>query len=47
MWKIIDKGVYLHAFTDGRDVDPKSGKGFVERIEKKLTKQWATRLNYW
>ena len=25
--------VYLHAFTDGRDVDPKSGKGFVEDIE--------------
>ena len=23
---------YLHAFTDGRDVDPKSGKGFVEDI---------------
>ncbi|MGC1516799.1 MAG: 2,3-bisphosphoglycerate-independent phosphoglycerate mutase [Maribacter sp.] len=28
-----DSGVeqmYLHAFTDGRDVDPKSGKGFLE-----------------
>ncbi|WGK65189.1 2,3-bisphosphoglycerate-independent phosphoglycerate mutase [Croceiramulus getboli] len=24
--------VYIHAFTDGRDVDPKSGKGFVEDI---------------
>ncbi len=23
---------YLHAFTDGRDVDPKSGKSFVEDI---------------
>lgn len=23
---------YIHAFTDGRDVDPKSGKGFVEDI---------------
>jgi 2,3-bisphosphoglycerate-independent phosphoglycerate mutase len=23
------KKVYLHAFTDGRDVDPKSGKGFI------------------
>tara|TARA_B110000444_G_scaffold152465_1_gene142669 strand:- start:355 stop:1881 length:1527 start_codon:yes stop_codon:yes gene_type:complete len=29
--------VFLHAFTDGRDVDPQSGKTFVERIEKKLT----------
>ena len=32
------KGVFLHAFTDGRDVDPKSGLGFIERIEKKLEK---------
>lgn len=23
---------YIHAFTDGRDVDPKSGKGFVEDL---------------
>ena len=26
------KNVYVHAFTDGRDVDPKSGKGFLEDI---------------
>jgi len=26
--------VYLHAFTDGRDVDPKSGKGFIADIVK-------------
>ncbi|MEE9362885.1 MAG: 2,3-bisphosphoglycerate-independent phosphoglycerate mutase [Cellulophaga sp.] len=24
--------VYIHAFTDGRDVDPKSGKGYVENL---------------
>ncbi|MDC3241009.1 2,3-bisphosphoglycerate-independent phosphoglycerate mutase [Flavobacteriaceae bacterium] len=30
--------VFLHAFTDGRDVDPQSGIGFVDRIEKKLEK---------
>ena len=24
--------MYLHAFTDGRDVDPKSGKGYLEDI---------------
>ncbi len=24
--------VYVHAFTDGRDVDPRSGKGFLEEI---------------
>jgi 2,3-bisphosphoglycerate-independent phosphoglycerate mutase len=28
--------VFLHAFTDGRDVDPKSGKKFVNQIENKL-----------
>jgi 2,3-bisphosphoglycerate-independent phosphoglycerate mutase len=30
--------VFLHAFTDGRDCDPKSGKGFIEDIEKHLSK---------
>jgi 2,3-bisphosphoglycerate-independent phosphoglycerate mutase len=24
--------VYIHAFTDGRDCDPKSGKGFIQEI---------------
>ena len=24
---------FVHAFTDGRDVDPKSGKGFIEDLE--------------
>ncbi len=24
--------MYVHAFTDGRDVDPKSGKGFLEDL---------------
>ena len=28
--------VFIHAFTDGRDVDPKSGLGFIERLEKKI-----------
>ena len=27
------KKVFVHAFTDGRDVDPKSGKGFIEDIQ--------------
>ena len=30
------KEFYLHAFTDGRDVDPQSGIHFVESIEKKM-----------
>ncbi len=30
------KNMFVHAFTDGRDVDPKSGKGFVESLEKEL-----------
>lgn len=29
--------VFLHAFTDGRDVDPQSGINFVDRVEKKLS----------
>jgi 2,3-bisphosphoglycerate-independent phosphoglycerate mutase len=26
--------VFIHAFTDGRDTDPKSGKGYVTEVEK-------------
>ncbi len=33
--------VYVHAFTDGRDVDPKSGKGFIEDLQKYLVKTKA------
>lgn len=28
----LDK-MFIHAFTDGRDVDPKSGKGYLENLE--------------
>jgi len=28
--------VFVHAFTDGRDVDPKSGYGFISDLEDKL-----------
>ncbi|MGB6269451.1 MAG: 2,3-bisphosphoglycerate-independent phosphoglycerate mutase [Olleya sp.] len=28
---------YVHAFTDGRDVDPKSGKGYIEKLEAYIT----------
>jgi len=31
----IDK-VYVHAFMDGRDTDPRSGKGFLEELEAKM-----------
>jgi 2,3-bisphosphoglycerate-independent phosphoglycerate mutase len=27
------KDVFVHAFTDGRDVDPKSGKNYIENLE--------------
>jgi 2,3-bisphosphoglycerate-independent phosphoglycerate mutase len=30
--------VYVHAFTDGRDVDPKSGKKYVQDFEKFISK---------
>ncbi len=29
--------VYIHAFTDGRDTDPKSGRGFVSDLDQYLT----------
>ena len=29
--------VFVHAFTDGRDTDPKSGKGFIQTLESKLS----------
>ena len=32
----LDK-VYIHALTDGRDVDPRSGKGFIQELENHLT----------
>ncbi len=36
-----DKGVkklFVHAFTDGRDTDPKSGKGFIKELQEHLDK---------
>ena len=30
------KNVYIHAYTDGRDCDPKSGLGFIKNLESKI-----------
>jgi len=30
------KNVFVHAFTDGRDCDPKSGLGFIKKLKKNL-----------
>lgn len=30
--------VYIHAFTDGRDTDPKSGLGFIKQLQEHLNK---------
>src|SRR5258707_2211855 len=30
--------VYIHAFTDGRDTDPKSGLGFIRELQEHLNK---------
>tara|TARA_X000001036_G_C20668406_1_gene801553 strand:+ start:502 stop:2019 length:1518 start_codon:yes stop_codon:yes gene_type:complete len=30
------KNIFIHAFTDGRDSDPRSGKGFIEKLEQNL-----------
>jgi 2,3-bisphosphoglycerate-independent phosphoglycerate mutase len=32
------KDVYIHAFTDGRDCDPKSGLGFITELQAHLNK---------
>lgn len=37
----LDDKVFIHAFTDGRDVDPKSGKGFIEEVLKHGAKTHA------
>ena len=41
LFKLIEIGkeyalndVYVHCFMDGRDTDPKSGKGFIEDVQK-------------
>ncbi|WP_299835138.1 2,3-bisphosphoglycerate-independent phosphoglycerate mutase [uncultured Tenacibaculum sp.] len=31
------ENIFLHAFTDGRDTDPKSGKGFIGDIENYMS----------
>lgn len=33
----LDK-TFVHCFMDGRDTDPKSGKGFIEQLEAQLAK---------
>lgn len=30
------KNVFIHAFTDGRDCDPKSGKGFLHELQNEI-----------
>ncbi len=32
------ENLFVHAFTDGRDTDPKSGKGFIRDLEQHLRK---------
>lgn len=34
--------VYIHAFTDGRDTDPKSGLGFISDLKKHLEETTGT-----
>lgn len=39
--KMEIQNVYIHAFSDGRDVDPKSGLSFVKRINNKIKNSGA------
>ncbi|HPH38045.1 MAG TPA: 2,3-bisphosphoglycerate-independent phosphoglycerate mutase, partial [Sediminibacterium sp.] len=34
--------VFVHAFTDGRDTDPKSGLGYIQDVEEHLKKTTGT-----
>lgn len=34
--------LFIHAFTDGRDTDPKSGLGFINELENHLTQSAGT-----
>ncbi len=34
--KLEGRRIFVHAFTDGRDCDPKSGAGFIEDLEKTI-----------
>lgn len=34
--------VFIHAFTDGRDTDPKSGLGFITQLEKYIQESTGT-----
>lgn len=33
----VSERTYLHCFMDGRDTDPRSGKGFITRLEEHLS----------
>lgn len=35
------ENVFIHAFTDGRDTDPKSGLGFIEQLEEHIAEENA------
>lgn len=37
------ENIYIHAFTDGRDCDPHSGKGFLEHLSKQ-TKSYNAKI---
>lgn len=34
----LRENVFVHAFTDGRDCDPHSGKGFIEDLQEHMIK---------
>ena len=37
--------VYIHSFTDGRDTDPLSGKGFLEQVQEKCNTTRNTQIS--
>ena len=35
------KNIFIHAFTDGRDTDPRSGKGYIQTLEEQVNSTGA------
>ena len=38
----VSERTFVHCFMDGRDTDPRSGKGFIEQLERHLVGKIAT-----
>jgi 2,3-bisphosphoglycerate-independent phosphoglycerate mutase len=42
--KMEVRGIYIHAFLDGRDTPPKSGAGYLEKLQTELSRSGAAQV---